>query len=426
MEVRLNEWQRVSAGPDCPFPFLNGLYLEDSEIQRSLERYSLRDRLRVSECRHGLVIEARQHVGVLQLGPIRVRIQPKMATDALWAAVTYALGLDGIIRHAPVELAMVGDFADLLALMMLQESERLWRTGVQRGYQNRSEWLTTLRGRPDVVTLARSGPLTKASLPCRHHAYTADIVENQVVLAGLAMATKLTGHLPLRAALHRAHQQWSTVCERVVLARPLLDAADRSRNRLTARYVGVHRLARLMYERAGLDDEHAAGPDVLPGFLWNMASLFERFVARFLTENLPDHEVLTQQNLPQLYRVVRAGPKLRAPKPRPDLVVQRLADQVTIGVYDTKYRDLWATRLPREMLYQMSVYALAWSQSRGTAVPAIVLYPAVGGEHPDMEIALRVHGTTSRRIVLRSVDWADAASCLGAPQFELAQRWVQA
>lgn len=424
MEVRLTEWRKAAAGPDSPFPMLNGLYLEDPSIQRSLKRHPLGDRLRVSECRHGLVIEARQHVGVLQLGPIRVRIQPKMRTDALWSAVSYALGLDDIIRHAPVELDMAGDFADLLALMLLQESARLWRTGIQRGYRRTSEWRTTLRGRPDLVALARSGPLTKAALPCRYHAFTADIVENQVVLAGLTLARQLTGHLPLRSALHRAHQHWSTACRPVPLDRPLLDAADRARNRLTARYEGVHRLVRLMYERSGLDDEHAAGPDVLAGFLWNMASLFERFVARFLSENLPDHEVLTQERLRHLYKVVHGGPALKTPKPRPDLVIRQKTDRATIGVFDTKYRDLWETQLPREILYQMSVYALAWSERGGRDVPAVVLYPAVGGVHPDMVMSLRVRGATPRRIVLRSVDWALAAANLGEPQVATAERWA--
>mgnify|MGYP003885313119 CR=1 FL=1 len=424
MEVCLQEWRKAAAGPESPFPMLNGLYLEDSTIRRSLERHPLGDRLRVSECRHGLVIEARQHVGVLQLGPIRVRIQPKMPTGALWAAVTYALGLDEIIRHAPVELDMAGDFADLLALMMLQESERLWRTGIQRGYRETNEWRQPLRGRPDVVALARSGPLTEAALPCRYHAFTADIIENQLVLAGLGLARQLTGHLPLRSALHRAHQQWSTVCRRVLLDRTLLDRADRSRNRLTARYAGVHRLVRLLYEQSGLDDDHTAGTDVLPGFLWNMASLFERFVARFLSENLPDHEVLTQEKLRHLYKVIRGGPSLKAPRPRPDLVIRRKRDRKVIGVFDTKYRDLWATKLPREILYQLSVYALAWSERGGEDVPAIVLYPAVGGVHPDMEMTLRVRGATPRQIILRSVDWAAAASRLGQPQVEVAERWA--
>lgn len=425
MEVRLTEWHRAAAGPNSAFPALNGLFLDEPSIQNFLERHTLGDRLRVSESRHGLVVEARQHVGVLQLGPLRVSIQPKMATSSLWSAVTYALGLDDLIRHAPVELEMAGGFADLLAQMMLLEAERLWRTGIQRGYQETREWRQTVRGRPDVVAMARSGPLTRAALPCRFSDYTADIDANQLVLAGLSLAEQMTSHLPLRAALHRAGQQWSTVCRRVPLNRAMLDRADRSRDRLSARYAGAHRLVRLLFERAGLDDLPDSGVDRLPGFLWNMASLFERFVARFLRDNLAEHEVLTQEKLAHLYRVVRAGPRLTAPRPRPDLVVRRRADNRTLGVFDTKYRDLWATKLPRGILYQMSVYALAWSERQGADVPAIVLYPAVGVVHPDMVLSLDVRGAAPRRIVLRSVDWAHAAAHLGQNQSALAEHWVR-
>jgi 5-methylcytosine-specific restriction enzyme subunit McrC len=273
--------------------------------------------------------------------------------------------------------------------------------------------------------LARNGPLTRAALPCRHHAYTADIPENQVVLAGLALARGLCANLSLRGALHRAHQQWSTACRSVPLRGALLDEVDRARNRLTARYAPVHRLVRLLHERAGLDDEHARGADRLPGFLWNMATLFERFVARFLADHLPDHDVLTQETLRHLYQVVAPGPALQVPRPRPDLVVRQRADRRVLAVFDTKYRDLWALPLPREILYQMSVYAMAWTRG-DLDVPAIVLYPVVGVA-PDQEVRLRAADGV-RRIVLRGVDWSAAVDLVRTPdradRLRLAQRWI--
>lgn len=429
MELHLTEWQRAGAGPGDEYPVLQQLFLDDPRIQSTLEQHPLKDRLRVSEGRYGLVIQAKQHVGVLQLGPLRIRIQPKMPTKALWKAVSYALGLDQLIRHAPVEIEMAGDFADLLALMLLQESERLWRFGIHRGYREESQWLATPRGRPDLITLARNGPLTEAKLPCRYYAFTADIVENQVVLAGLALARRLASQLKLRTSLHRAHQQWSTICTAVPLGGNLLDQADRKQNRLTQRYAPVHRLVRLLHERSGLDDEHQSGRDNLPGFLWNMAILFESFVARFLTEHLSDHEVLTQEKLRHMYEVVQGGPALSAPRPRPDIVLRRRSDRKVLGVFDTKYKDLWDQALPREILYQMSVYALAWSQSQGKEVPAVVLYPTVGQPHPDMELRLRVSNGQSRQILLRAVDWGKAALCVGNREsesecVELARGWV--
>ena len=421
----LVEWGAASAGTG-EHPQLDGLFLDEPQLAEALRRFPSSNHLRLGECRHGLVVRAQQHVGVLRLGPLQVRIRPKMETGALWSAVTYALGLEGIRHQAPTDLAASGDFVDLLGLALLREAERLWRTGIQRGYVETTEWRSTVRGRPDLTTLARSGPLTKAQLPCRYHAYTADTVDNQLVLAGLALARRLVSTLSLRAALHRCHQQWSTACAEVPLRRGLFLEAGRGRTRLTERYAGAHRLVQLLYAGGGLDEEYEPGEQRIPGFLWNMATLFEAFVARFLTEHLPGHQVMTQERLRQLYRVVQKGPHLKAPKPRPDLVVRRRDDRQVLAVFDTKYRDLWATKLPRDMLYQLSVYAFAWGGQAKRPVPAIILYPEVGGRHPDQLLELRVGGAGTRRIILRAVDWGGAARHLEdrAHAMRLAERWV--
>lgn len=423
--IDLTEWQRASAGPD--HPALQGLYLDDPAIADGIRWMVRSNALVVSEGRHGLVVETRQHVGVVRVGPMQIRVRPKMAMPSLWAAIAYGLGLDGIALHDPSEIAVGGDFADLLSLMLLREAERLWRLGIRRGYDERAEWLAAPRGRPDLVTLARSGPLTRASLPCRHHAFTSDVIDNQVVLAGLGLAADAAVHLPLRGALQRVRQQWATACSSRPLSLQLLDQAERGRNRLNQRYAGVHRLVRLLYEGSGPDDAYDRGETRLPGFLWNMATLFERFVARFLTEHLPDHEVLAQGTLHALYSVVCGRPGLAAPRPRPDLVVRRRSDGAAIGVYDTKYRDLWGTTLPREILYQMSVYAMGWGESEGKDVPAVVLYPSLA-PRPDVELRLQVAHARPRRILLRAVEWARAAEFIvqrdetGAKT--LARRWV--
>lgn len=424
-DLEICEWQRAAAGEG--HPALVGLFLDEPELAAALSRAPLSGRLRVSDSRQGLVVEARQHVGVLQLGPLRIRILPKLPMTKMWVAVAYALGLDGLRHYDPVETHMEGDFADFLALMLLREAERLWRAGVQRGYQPVSEWRTTPRGRPDLVTLARSGPLTRAALPCRYQEFTADVIENQVILAGLELAYSMSSGLALRSALARAGQQWSTVCRRPRLDRELLREAEHARNRLNARYAGAHRLVRLLYEHSGFDDPEATGGDSLPGFLWDMAALFERFVARFLAEYLPEHDVITQHPLRALYRVVWDRPRRRSPRPQPDLVIRSRASGRTVGVFDTKYKDLWETKIPREILYQMSVYALAWSESDGCSVPAIVLYPGPE-ERRDIEYGLDVHGGQARRILLRAVDWAAAIRAVecgdGDAGRKLARAWA--
>ncbi len=105
------------------------------------------------------------------------------------------------------------------------------------------------------------------------------------------------------------------------------------------------------------------------------------------------------------------------------------ATGAALGVFDTEYRDLWNTSLPREILYQVSVYALGWSEASGHPVPAVVLYPAGGEEHDDVVLGLGVAGGRERHIVLRAIDWTEASKRLAAGDLDgcrrLATRWVE-
>ena len=80
----------------------------------------------------------------------------------------------------------------------------------------------------------------------------------------------------------------------------------------------------------------------------------------------------------------------RAPDPRPDCAILRGPEVVSI--LDAKYRDLWEKPLPREMLYQLAVYALIGG--RGAGGESAILNPttASGAEEEQMEVRDPVGG----------------------------------
>jgi 5-methylcytosine-specific restriction enzyme subunit McrC len=112
--------------------------------------------------------------------------------------------------------------------------------------------------------------------------------------------------------------------------------------------------------------------------------------------------VQEEQSMDDLLRYAPgANPRRRrAPRPRPDFVVTGVDGRRSI--FDAKYRDLWERDLPREMLYQLTLYAL--SQPKGGK--ATILYPTTAAEaHPArIEIREPLGGWDRASVVLQPVD----------------------
>ena len=133
-----------------------------------------------------------------------------------------------------------------------------------------------------------------------------------------------------------------------------------------------------------------------------MNMLFQQALGRFLRESLDEVRVEEQHSLRDLFSYQPLFNPLGrpAPKLRPDYVFRR-GDRI-VGIADAKYRDLWQRVLGRDMLYQLSVYALSQAQCRVAAI----LYPASDAGAKEARIA--IHDPASDRICgevhLRPVD----------------------
>ena len=384
IDVRLQDW-RSATPDDAAWPVLRGASLDGPAARVLAARLTKAGLLQILELRDGLHIRAFAHVGRIQLGTLVVTGMPKVGTRELLTLVRYAFGLSNVGIDDETDFATTGRlFQDLLVAHFVREATTVTARGLARRYVARNELLPSPRGQIQLGALVGRMPLVKAALPCRHHIRSADHLLNRVLLAGLGLAADLAQDGGLRRSALRLAARLESEVAPLQLEEQVFERARRAVDRLTTAYEPSLRLIELLYhaKSVALDDETTVE---LRGFLFDMNRFFQALVGRFLTDHLVGFDVRQEHALRGMMRYAPdANPrKKRAPTPRPDFCVR--ADARVAALLDAKYRDLWQTELPRDMLYQLAMYAL--SQPRGAT--ATMLYPTILSSAREARIEIR-------------------------------------
>ena len=397
--VTLSEWQ-VRGPDDCPE--LKNQFLDSSACRSVADRLTNSKLLKLTELRHGIEVSAFSYVGRVRVGNLNITILPKIKGRSLLNLLRYAYGFRRLnlvsdLTHVVDDLG----FEDLLIFQLNAEVQELISRGLQRAYISTDERLGVPRGRIDLTRIALDGGMVMATLPCKHHPRIEDTLMNQVLLAGLRLAGSIANSIELRRESQRLAMMIDEQVSAIRLNANVLDLAGRKLNRLSTAYQPALSIIRLLLEMQGVVLEGQSSTTSLPGFLFDMNAFFQALMSRFLRENLPGCEVRDEQSLKGMMRYNQShNPQRRqSPTPRPDYVVTQQG--IIRSILDAKYRDLWETTLPREMLYQLVVYAI----SNPSRPQSSILYPTTNplAKEARIDIADPMHGRHLGKVCLRPV-----------------------
>ncbi|HTS47398.1 MAG TPA: hypothetical protein VMH05_05610 [Bryobacteraceae bacterium] len=399
--ISLREWQ--TARPD------EGSLLAEQSLaglpsgRRLAEELSKTGRMEVLELARGLELRATSFVGRISLGDISVTVHPKITGGPLLSLFRYAYGLRNLDLYGPVDFGSSSwSFQDLLVHQLAAEAGELLDRGLHRDYERVEDDLASPRGRVDFTRYLQTIQRVRVRLPCAHHPRTEDTLLNRVLLAGIHFAADLAADGELKGHMRRLSKRLGEAVSEQWLDASLIAEAWRSVDRRTVVYEPALTLIELLLDGQGVALDEQGSRMRLKGFLFDMNRFFQALLSRFLRENLRGVEVHDERRLTGIFRYRPGENPLgrRDPTLRPDFVLMRGAE--TVSVLDAKYRDLWEQPLPREMLYQLALYALGRTGERASSI----LYPTVEAAAREQTIVIQepVRGTERARVTLRPVN----------------------
>lgn len=398
--LEMHEWEERSPESHAA---LRGTFLGDNPAVRDLaSELTRREMLELVDLRSGLRVRTTSFVGRLRLGDLHLTIRPKISFDPLLALLRYAFDLRHLTLFSETEYGAPPDaFQELLIHQLAAEASELLARGLLRRYVQVQESLAAPRGRFNMQRIAQQGGVVEAAVPCIHYPRLEDSLINQVLLAGLYLGARLTEDTILRTRLRRLAAVMDEGVSRITLTAEVMRRLDRQLNRLTAAYEPALTIITLLLEGAGTAFVEESFLK-LPGFLFDMNHFFERLMSRFLRENLPDYTLHDQYRLQGMmaYHPNYNPQHRRPPTPRPDYVLSQQGR--VVAMLDAKYRDIWTHGLPRDMLYQLALYAL----SQGTGGQSTILYPTMEPLAKPEVITIHevFHGEHQGQVVLRPVN----------------------
>jgi len=407
-QIDIKEWEDIKPEKGN---VLFHRYIEDEVSRHTIDVLNEKGILNIVELKNGLAISSNSYVGKIRIGPFQINIHPKIEGMPLYRLLKYAYGLRDLhIFDEAIHDIDSFPFYDLLIYQLYSEIEDLVFRGLNKKYIKKREDLESPRGKIDFNTLA-TRTITSATLPCIYFERCEDNELNRVLIAGIHLSLGLTEDPGLRIRLHRLRKSMEESIGLIELNRAVLIKTIKSVDRLSERYKPALELINILFESQGIQLEDGSAYMKLNGFFFDMNMFFQSLLSKLMKEYLEGFTIRDEYTLHEMFAYTPGfNPQKRyAPRPRPDFAVMK-GSKINC-LLDAKYRDLWETKLPREILYQLSIYAVS---GIGNST-AKIMYPSMSPAAKLQKIDIKnpATGIKYAEVMLQPVSLTTVAKLIG-------------
>jgi 5-methylcytosine-specific restriction enzyme subunit McrC len=297
-------------------------------------------------------------VGYIPLShEIVLDIKPKIHLTNLFRMLQYAFDLDSFnFSDGVVQYSSLNEFYDYIANYLAISILNRSRKGFYRNYLSETDRLTYCRGRIDLTDIINKP--WEVSIPCCFDDHTADIRENRILAWTLACILK--SGLCTEKSSGNIRKAFNCLKGLVLLEK--LDPSDCHSivyNKLNFDYKPLHLICSFFLEHSGPSLQ--SGERKMIPFLVNMNVLYEKFVAKWLENNIPNNiKIGTQKQI-----VIGEDCKVSF---RADLILYEKENTKPICILETKYK------IPERPESSDVAQAIAYSEIINCNT-AIIVYP---------------------------------------------------
>lgn len=263
---------------DTNFDTVAEFLLENFSSQVDVDRAVLRTD---GQC----MLKNKGYVGHIQLpSGHSVRLLPKVELDNVFEMMEYAYDLGDFDLEGVYDSDTVEGFYDRIANILAQTIVDRRKRGLHREYVQQREKSQTIRGRIDFRKTVQKPWEPEAQI--EYSEMTADNEDNQILLytlSKISSSTNLCRDETLQLARRGIRSMRGGITYNEFRSR---DCVGRQYNRLNQDYRRMHALCRLILDNSGASYE--VGDAMMVPFNVEMDMLYQKYVANWLQENLPE------------------------------------------------------------------------------------------------------------------------------------------